>query len=273
MPVTDLHAHSHCSDGSLSPAELVARAARVGVGRLALTDHDTVAGLDEARTAAEAHGIELVHGVELSVAWNGVPVHLVGLGFDPAHPRLVAGLAQLAVLRAERAERIAQSLAGAGFADALVGARAEAHGPSLGRVHFARFLWRRLRLRQVGDVYRRYLVHGRPGHVHVDWPELGTAIAWLQAAGGRAVLAHPARYRMTRSKLARLLDAGREAGLAALEVVTARATPAELDWLAELARRHTLAASLGSDFHSHEQRWIELGRFAPLPPGLAHVLD
>ena len=257
----------------MTPAELVARAARVGVTCLALTDHDTVAGLAAAIRAATAEGIELVPGIELSVAWEGVPVHLVGLRFDPGDPTLVRGMARLAELRAERAERIARSLDRAGIPDALAGASAEARGPVLGRMHFARFLWRRLRLKSIGEVFRRYLVRNKPGYVHVDWPDLATGIDWLHAAGGRAVLAHPARYGLTRSRLSRLLDAGREAGLDALEVSTARSTQAEVTWLADLARHHFLAASLGSDFHSHEQRWIELGRLPPLPDDLPFVLD
>ncbi len=269
----DLHCHSNVSDGTLEPAQLVARAAACDVRRLALTDHDTVAGLDAARAAAKAHGVELIAGVELSAAWRRRSIHVVGLGFDPAAPALRAGLGRLAALRAERAERIAHSLERAGIPGALVGARAVARGPSLGRTHFARFLWRRLGLRHLGEVYRRYLVHNRPGHVHVEWPSLEDAVGWIRAAGGIAVLAHPGRYRLTRTKLRELLDAGQGAGLEGIEVANGRSTPAEIGWLADVARRHGLLASAGSDFHTHEQCWIELGRLKPVPDDLPHVLD
>jgi len=273
MASIDLHCHSHVSDGTLSPAELVTRAAGRGVRTLALTDHDTVAGLAAAAAAARVHGLHLVPGVELSTAWRRRTIHVVGLGFDPQAPALCVGLERLAELRAERAERIAHSLDRAGIPGSLAGASALARGPSLGRNHFARFLWRRLALRHLGEVYRRYLVDNRPGHVSVAWPALAEAIGWIRAAGGVAVIAHPARYRLTRTKLCALLTDGREAGLEGLEVVGARSTPAEVEWLAGIARQYGLLASAGSDFHSHDQRWIELGRLAALPADLPHVLE
>jgi predicted metal-dependent phosphoesterase TrpH len=272
MGAYDLHCHSDVSDGTLTPAELVRRAAGRGVRTLALTDHDTVAGLDAARIAATEHGMELITGVELSTGWTRRCIHVVGLGFDPAAPALCAGLERLTALRAERAERIARSLDKAGIPGALEGASALARGASLGRTHFARFLWRKLGLRGLGEVYRRYLVHNRPGYVHVDWPALEEAVGWIRDAGGVAVLAHPARYRLTRTKLRELIEAGQENGLEGIEVAGARSTPAEVRWLGEVARRHGLLASAGSDFHSHEQRWIEVGRLAPLPDDLPHVL-
>ncbi len=268
----DLHCHSNVSDGTLTPAELVGRAAGRGVRRLALTDHDTVAGLDEAGRAAEQHGLELISGVELSTCWARRTIHVVGLGFDPDAPALHDGLARLAELRDERAERIAHSLDRAGIPGSLEGARAVARGPSLGRNHFARFLWRHLNLRHVGEVYRRYLVHNRPGYVHVAWPALEEAVGWIREAGGVAVLAHPGRYRLTKTKMRELIEAGQGAGMEAIEVASGRSSPAEIGWLADVARRHGLLASAGSDFHTHEQSWIDVGRLKPVPDDLPHVL-
>ncbi|MDX1595149.1 MAG: PHP domain-containing protein [Gammaproteobacteria bacterium] len=269
----DLHCHSNVSDGTLTPTELVRRAAARGVRQLALTDHDTVAGLDEAAAAAAGHGLTLINGVELSTGWKGRTIHLVGLGFDTDATPLRDGLARLAELRAERAERMARSLDRAGIPGALEGARAIARGASLGRTHFARFLWRHLGLRGPGEVYRRYLVHNRPGYVHVEWPAFAEAVAWIRDAGGLPVLAHPARYRLTRTKLRELIETGKEAGLRGIEVAGARGTPAEVRWLGDVARRHGLLASAGSDFHTHEQCWIELGRLRPLPEDLPTVID
>lgn len=269
----DLHCHSNVSDGTLSPAELVRRAADRDVRRLALTDHDTVAGLDAARAEAARHGVELISGVELSTSWARRTIHVVGLGFDPESMPLRDGLARLAALRAERAERIAHSLDRAGIPGSLEGARAVSHGPSLGRNHFARFLWRHLNLRHIGEVYRRYLVRNRPGHVHVAWPSIEEAVGWIRAAGGVAVLAHPGRYRLTKTKLRELVEAGQGAGLEAIEVASGRSTPAEIGWLADVARHHGLLASAGSDFHTHEQSWIDVGRLKPVPDDLTHVLE
>ena len=269
----DLHCHSCISDGTLTPAELVRRAAGRGVRRLALTDHDTVAGLPEAHAEGVARGVQVIPGVELSTGWAKRTIHVLGLGFDPDAPALRAGLAHLATLRHERAERIAHSLDRAGVPGALEGAGALARGPSLGRTHFARFLERHLGLRHLGEVYRRYLVPNRPGHVAVNWPALEEAVGWIRAAGGIAVLAHPGRYRLTKTKLRELIAAGQGAGMEGIEVASGRSTPAEIGWLADVARRHGLLASAGSDFHSHEMPWIDLGRLKPLPDDLPRVLD
>ncbi len=264
-PCYDLHSHSHHSDGVLSPTALVWRAREHGVDVLALTDHDSTAGLEEARQAAEAAGIGLVDGVELSVSWKEQLIHVVALGVDPGSPGLVAGLAGQHATRIERAERIAAKFDRIGITGSLAGAIAQAGDAAPGRNHFARFLIEQGHARDTRQAFRRWL--GRSGRCHVPsrWAGLEEALEWVRAAGGEAVLAHPLRYGMTRSALARFLDAFRAAGGEAIEVVSGRQTAEHTRMLTGLAARYALRASTGSDFHAPGAEWSELGRASPLP--------
>lgn len=273
MSSIDLHCHSNRSDGTLSPAEVVVRAARQGVTTLALTDHDSVAGLDAAAAAAESAGVRLITGIELSASWRHGGVHIVALDFDPQAPALRGGLQRLAALRETRGEGIGRQLERAGISGALAGARQQADGAVLCRLHFARHLQRTLHLPKVADVFRDYLRHGKPGYVDTAWPALEEVAGWVHAAGGICVVAHPMAYGLTGMKLRELLGTCREAGVAAIEVATARIKPADLELVAKLARRFGLAASLGSDFHDHTYPWVELGRLPPLPAGLTPVTE
>ena len=267
----DLHSHSTASDGTLAPAALVRRAAEHGVRVLALTDHDTTDGLPEAAAAAAAAGVELVPGVELSTVWEGVEVHVVGLWIEPDHPALQEGLAAQRERRGARARAMGERLARAGIPGAYEGARALARGEVVNRSHFARYLVAAGRGRDLADAFDRYLRQGRPGYAPPEWVGLAEGVGWIRAAGGTAVLAHPGRYRLSAGRLRRLAAAFREAGGAAVEVVCGSHTPAQVQAAAGLARRHGLAASVGSDFHAPGNPWRELGRLAPLPADLTPV--
>ncbi|MDJ0739784.1 MAG: PHP domain-containing protein [Gammaproteobacteria bacterium] len=263
----DLHAHSTASDGSLTPTQLIQRAHAAGVGTIALTDHDTLEGLNEAAQAARALGIGFVPGVEVSVTWNGITVHIVGLGVDPHSDVLERGLAGLREFRDWRAAEIGRRLDAAGIDGAFAGARALSNGRLISRTHFARFLVDNGHARDLRAVFRKYLVHGKPGHVSGRWAELGDAVRWIRAAGGQAVIAHPARYPMTRSKLRRLLGEFVDAGGEGIEVVSGSHGRDDYFSMAHLAREFGLLASAGSDYHGPEHPWIELGRLPELPPG------
>lgn len=268
MTVYDLHCHSTASDGVLSPRALVERAASMGVQVLALTDHDELRGLDEAREVAEALGIRLVMGVEISVSWAGHSVHVVGLNFDSEDPILSGGLARNRGGRAERARRMAEELARLGIHGALEGAYKFADNQDLiGRTHFARFLVERGVVKDVKTVFKKYLVKGKPGYVPHQWASLEEALVWIRAAGGQAVIAHPGRYQMGREKMRLLLSEFRHLGGDAIEVVTGSHTPDQVPVFAELAEEFGLLASVGSDFHAPGEGGRELGRLPPLPPG------
>ncbi len=266
-PCHDLHCHSTASDGTLAPAAVVRRAATRGVDVLALTDHDATAGLTEAAAEARRTGVRFVPGIELSVTWSHQTVHIVGLGIDPADADLAAGTARLRDFRDWRAAEIARRLAKHGIPGALEGARRFCKGAILSRTHFARFLVAQGQAKDVRQVFRRFLVKGKPGHVPGQWASLEEAVGWIRGAGGLAVIAHPARYRFSATRLRQLLGTFRELGGAGLEVVSGSHSHDDNLRMAHLARQFGLLASAGSDFHGPENAWYELGRLPALPEG------
>jgi predicted metal-dependent phosphoesterase TrpH len=267
----DLHTHSTASDGTLTPGELVARAAAAGVEVMALTDHDTLDGIAEALRVARQTELRLIPGVEVSVTWGGRTLHIVGLDIDPSSATLRQGLAGLQHYRTWRAEEIGRRLEKAGFAGALDGARAQAAGSLIGRTHFARFLVQRGAARDLRAVFKDYLVSGKPGHVAGDWATLEQAVTWLRAAGGVAVIAHPARYGFTATKMRRLIAEFKDCGGRGLEVVSGSHSRDDYLVFGRRAAEHRLFASAGSDYHGPENPWIELGRLPPLPDGCTPI--
>jgi 3',5'-nucleoside bisphosphate phosphatase len=269
----DLHSHSTVSDGLLTPSEVVARAAGRGVELYALTDHDEVSGLAEAESAARALRLPFVHGVEVSVTWASTTVHVLGLGIDPDHRPLRRALAQVRSGRTERARQMAEGLATAGIDDAYEGALRFVRNPELiSRTHFARHLVETGVCYDVRDVFRRFLVAGKPGYVPHRWADLPEAVDWIGAAGGVAVLAHPGRYRVGELKLHELVREFKEAGGTAIEVVTSNHTPDQVRRFARMAEEMELEASRGSDFHGpDEAENVELGVVPALPRGLVPV--
>lgn len=270
----DLHCHSVVSDGTLTPEALAARAAANGVELWALTDHDEVGGQHRAAAAAHAHGLRYLTGAEISVTFAHETVHIVGLGFDPDDRALAEGLRQTRGGRGERALEIAAGLAGAGIADAYEGALRYVGNPELiSRTHFARFLVETGVCRDTGEVFRRYLTEGKPGYVPHRWASLKDAVRWIVDAGGVAVVAHPARYKLTANEEFALLSEFRAHGGRAVEVVTGSHTAAEAARYADTAREFGLAASRGSDFHSPDESHTDLGRLPALPADLTPVWE
>ena len=267
----DLHSHSIASDGTLTPTELVNRAHTQGVDVLALTDHDGTSGLEEAGQVAKELGLQLVPGVEISVSWNGVTFHIVGLNIDPTHAGLQAGLSALRAIRKERAEEIARRLAKHGIEGALQGARAFASGQILGRTHFARFLVEQGHAKDMRKVFKKFLVHNRPGYVPGEWATLEDALSWIRDSGGQAVIAHPARYRLSATRLRQFIQEFKDAGGEALEVVSGSHSAGDVQGMAQYAERFELLASCGSDYHGPEQPWIELGKLPALPENCTPV--
>ncbi|MFN3919441.1 MAG: PHP domain-containing protein [Methylohalobius sp.] len=269
----DLHCHSTASDGALPPAEVVRRAASLGVKHLALTDHDTVAGIEQALACASEIGIELICGVEISATWEDQGFHILGLNIDPKCESLRAGLAQLQKMRQERAEKIADQLARHGIQGTLAQVQAMAGEGMITRTHFARWLAEHGYASSVSAVFEHFLVRGKPGYVATRWVSLEEALGWILAAKGLAVLAHPLRYQLTASQLRRFLTAFQSLGGMGIEVVCGNSTPAQIETLADYARRYRLLGSVGSDFHDPACTWTELGRLAPLPAGVAPVWE
>jgi len=268
----DLHCHSTASDGVLSPAQVVQRAAANGVSVLALTDHDELAGLAGAAEAARAAGIRLVPGVEISITWRELSIHIVGLGVDPENETLATNLDFVRSSRGRRAARIAAELDRLGIEGSLEGAYAYAENPTvIGRTHFARFLVQRGIAPDVASVFKRYLARGKPGYVRHQWADVADAVAWIRASGGRAVVAHPGRYKLPRAELRRFFGEFKAAGGEGIEVVTGSHSPEQYGEFARLAREFGLLASRGSDFHGPAESLADLGRLPPLPADLKPV--
>jgi len=267
----DLHSHSTASDGELPPAELVRRAHDMGVDVLALTDHDVLDGIPEARLAATRLGLILVAGVEISVSWEGRLIHVVGLGVDIAEERLKAGLEGLRAQRRERALEIARRLEKLGIGGAYEGTLALAQGQVVSRSHFARYLVAQGHGRDVRATFKHYLGRGKAAYVPCQWATLEEALGWIHAAGGQAVVAHPARYQMGRRLFEAFLEDFVAAGGCGLEVVSSSHTPKECRAMAAWAERFGLYASAGSDFHGAAAGWAELGKIPPLPRGCVPI--
>jgi 3',5'-nucleoside bisphosphate phosphatase len=268
----DLHCHSIVSDGTLTPAALAQRAKANGVDLWALTDHDEIDGIAEARRAADEVGLRFVAGVEISITWAAKTVHIVGIGVDENNPALRAGLASVRGGRERRGREIAEGLARAGIHGAFEGAMQHAGNPEmLGRTHFARFLVESGVRPTVADVFKHYLVEGKPGFVPHRWGALDQAVAWIRGAGGRAVIAHPARYALSEMQRDALIEAFKDVGGEGIEVVTGSHTPEEYESFARVARRAGLLASRGSDFHGTTESGADLGSLPPLPSDLMPV--
>ena len=268
----DLHCHSSVSDGTLSPSDLVAHAAERGVKVLALTDHDDLDGLDEARAAAERHGIRFVNGVEISVTWRKeITLHVVGLNVDPKYEPLAAGVQAARRGRVERAHRMADSLAAAGIGGAFEGALHYVGNPDfIGRTHFARFLVETGHARDVAAVFKRFLVRGKPGFVEHKWTTLSEALGWIVGSGGVAVLAHPGRYTVGRKPVGKptmrlLLGEFVELGGRGIEVISGSHTSQQCADAARLAAEFGLLASCGSDYHGPGESYRDMGQLPDFP--------
>jgi predicted metal-dependent phosphoesterase TrpH len=256
------------------PEDLVARAAQRGVTTLALTDHDDTGGLAAARTAAAEHGIRLIDGVEISVTWCGQTLHIVGLGIDPSNAALQAGLTATRCGRADRAERMIASFEALGIAGSRAGARQFAANPQLmGRTHFARFLVTQGVVKDIKTAFKRYLGGGQPCFVPHEWAKLDAAVSWINGSGGTAVLAHPGRYPLDTAQMRALLSEFRDLGGAAIEVVSSSHRPHQYAEFAARARQFGLTASIGSDFHSPQESYHDLGSLPELPVGLTPVWE
>lgn len=272
MENVDLHSHSRASDGLLTPGDVVLRAHERGVTMLALTDHDETGGLEEAGDKARELRMQFVPGVEISVTWYGTTIHIVGLGITHGDERLTRGLQSVRAERPRRARRMAEGLDAAGIRGSFEGAMAYVSNPALiSRTHFARFLVAQGHARDVKDVFRNYLVSGKPGYVPHQWADLGDAVNWIRGAGGIAVVAHPARYAFSPPDMRRFLAEFVDHGGQGIEVVTANHTPEQCAAFAALAREFGMLASRGSDFHGPGESRVELGALPPLPDGLTPV--
>ena len=270
----DLHCHSCVSDGTLQPEVLAERAKANGVELWALTDHDEISGQRRACDAAHALNLPYLAGTEISVSFAGLTVHIVGLGFDLDNEALRCGLEATRGGRTERAREMAAGLAQVGVHGTFEGALKYVGNPELiARTHFARYLVEAGVCASTNDVFRKYLVEGKPGFVPHRWAALGDAVRWITQAGGMAVIAHPGRYKFSANEEYALFTEFKAHGGLGVEVVTGSHTSADFLKYADMALEFDLLASRGSDFHSPDESRIDLGTLPALPARLSPVWE
>lgn len=265
----DLHSHSLCSDGALSPEALVQLAHAQRVDVLALTDHDTMRGTQAALAEAKrlnqqhAHQLDMVAGIELSSQWRGRNIHIVGLSLELSSPSLQHAIEQQQLARIERAHEIARRLEKVGIANAFEGAAQYAQDDHIGRPHFAQYIVDVGAASNINQAFKKYLGSGKIGDVKQHWPSISEVVRWVNEAGGIAILAHPNKYEMTRTKLYELLEEFRLAGGKGIEIISGVQNKNITDKLVRAALDFSLAVSCGSDFHS--EAWQMVGKLSPMP--------
>lgn len=277
----DLHCHSSYSDGQLSFEALLQKALALNLTHLAITDHDNFVGyqqfqLSKIRLSCKEDiktRLALYTGLEISCRWSNTDIHIVGLDFDINNPELNAAMLAQQSRRTDRANKVAQKLEKQGFANALAGARSFAKGEMIGRPHFAEFLVDAGYVKDTKQAFDRYLGQGKSCYQATAWPDIAEAVAWIKAAGGKAVLAHPTRYKMTATKLRRLVAYFVEHGGQALEFVGGAGNKDSQQFLTSLCKEHGLMASAASDFHHEQQVWQQLGRTGEISNSLTGVWE
>ncbi|HIE50670.1 MAG TPA: PHP domain-containing protein [Armatimonadetes bacterium] len=259
MNGVDLHTHTTASDGSLSPRELVGKAKALGLAAVAITDHDTLAGLAEGTAAGGEEGIEVVPGVEISLAFPAGPLHLLGYFIAPDHPGLEARLREIQQARKERIPRLVAKLRELGLPLTLADVEREARGEVMGRPHVALALVRRGLVDSVATAFARYLNRRAPAYVPRPKMPPAEALALIQAAGGLAVLAHPGQASLPPFALEIQVAGMRAQGLKGLEVYYPEHTPAQTSFYLRLAEKYGLLITGGSDFHGSAKPHLRLG--------------
>jgi predicted metal-dependent phosphoesterase TrpH len=251
---------------------LCQRAADAGVKYLSITDHDTCAGYQELPSRAN-WPVVVIPGVEFSSYWQDTGIHILGLNLNLQSTALQNAVALQQEARRLRAHEIAARLAKHGIENSLPDVERIAGNNYIGRPHFAQYLIDTGRVRNSNEAFRKYLGTGKPGDVKTTWAPMPQIIDWIRAAGGTAVLAHPAKYGLTWVKLSALLDAFLAAGGHGIEVISGAQQSGLTRRLARLSAEKDMLASCGSDFHAPDCKWNEIGRIPDFPPECTPVWD
>ncbi|HUP26869.1 MAG TPA: PHP domain-containing protein [Chloroflexia bacterium] len=241
----DLHSHTTASDGALTPTELVRKAHSVGITVLAVTDHDTVSGLEEAREEAGHQGIRIVPGVEFGIEVGGTEVHMLGYLFDDKHPVLLEKLGELREGRLNRGKKMVEKLRAIGININWARVAEIAGDGSVGRPHVARALIEGGYASSIDEAFKKYISRGRPAFVERTHLTLEECIDLVHQAGGAAVLAHPTFVK----EVERVLPSLVKAGLDGIETYYGRYTDETIHWIEGLAKKYSLVTTGGSDFH------------------------
>lgn len=267
--IVDLHSHSNCSDGQLTPEQLLSSASEAGIDLFSITDHDTLEAYRRIGSDTP-EDLRLLVGIELSCTWRKMTIHLVGLNVDPGSSVMGEAEEAQGLARTERFRKIIQRLTKVGLSIDENRLVVEA-GQCPGRPHIAKYLFETGQVKSERQAFDKYLGQGKVGDVKECWPHLDKAISWIDEAGGVAILAHPLKYGLTRTKLLELALEFKESGGKALEVVSGQQQQNQTAMLAGIASRLDLLGSVGSDFHRPDQPWARLGKVAPLPKDITPV--
>ena len=227
----------------------------------------------EAKVEADKLGLDFIAGVEVSAMWSNMTIHILGLGVDAENEVLQAGLKQHQDFRQLRAEKMARGLAGAGIVGAMEKVKKIAKTDMITRTHFAQMLIQEGICKDMKSVFRRFLTGKKPGGVGGKWTQFDDVIDWIHAAGGVAVLAHPLRYRMTNTKVKRMISDLSENGCDGVEVITAHSTKEEIDLVDKWAEEYNLLASVGADYHGWPNQRVEIGKLHELPDQSRSILN
>jgi 3',5'-nucleoside bisphosphate phosphatase len=258
----DLHTHSTASDGSYAPSALVGLALERGLTALALTDHDSVAGIPEAEAAASGTALRLIRGVEIEIAFGPGEFHLLGLRLERLDGELAEVLARLFKAREERNGRILDKMRDAGFAATMDDLRAEAGEGTAGRPHIAALLVKRKAVRTRQEAFDRYLAKGRPFYEGKECLELEEAMRIVRESGGLAVVAHPLSLFVSWTRLGSLMDEWKELGIDGIEAYHPTAKIGHCRRVEKMARERGFRVTAGSDFHGAIRPDRKLGRTA-----------
>jgi len=269
----DLHTHSYYSDGLLSPKDVVRKAVNAGCSFFSLTDHDTLEGLEEAKKFAEIFNLTFINGVEISAQQNSQSIHIVGLGINPNEKTLLDGLDRNNQLRVNRAKKISEGLGKVGILRAYEKARNLSRTEYITRTHFAQMLIKENVCSNMSSVFKRYMTGKKPGAVRVEWASSVDVINWVHQAGGLAILAHPLRYKMTITKLKKLVKDLKLLGLDGIEIVNSFSSAEDINLSKMIADENELLYSGGSDFHGWTGQIIELGNIPKFDYGDKLVIN
>lgn len=262
----DLHSHTKCSDGGLTPQELIERAVNFQLDVLAITDHDTVAGLSIAKEyiVEKNHPLTLINGIEISTAWHGFEIHIVGLNIDVENTELQNLITSQQAARELRATTMGEKLAKCGFPDVYQEAKALAGQGSITRAHFAKVLLQQGHVDHMQKAFDKYIGKGQRAFVNPNWCSIEEAVTAIHQAGGTAVIAHPVRYDLSTKWLRRLVIQFKAAQGDGLEIVLPQMAKEQRKLMLSFCLEYDLHASMGSDFH-YPSRWSDLGRNLHMP--------
>ena len=271
--IVDLHTHSYYSDGVLSPKDIVMKALNAGCHFLSLTDHDSVEGLEEAFIYSKDLNLNFIQGVEISAKHLSQSIHIVGLGVNPYNKPLLDGLMKNNKLRINRAKEIGKSLAHAGIENAYEKTKSLSKTKYITRTHFAQMMIREKICNNLPSVFKKFMTGNKPGAVKVDWASSAEVIHWIHQSGGLAILAHPLRYKLSLTKMKKLVSELKEIGLDGIEIVNSFSSLDDIAKSKKIADEYELLYSCGSDFHGWSNQSIELGRIPLYDYGKKFVLN